>query len=774
LKSDIALKTVGIVLGSIFLFQILSYDNFEITNQFEIQSKILPDAYGHIAKHQTEDANIWVFAHLQSVSITWTGPNSFDKALGMNPSDIVIYHRQEEWRHEAFVMSEKFVKPMGETGGAQTKCYKTTLDGKLKQVSCGATPDRKIDERQQFLRITHGEFPDHEHYTHTECEPVDYLDMRAQLWQDNNPFSDPDPEVDGVADLIKQKVLDEIKGEAEGQIKGALVGKAAAKVLSKASLPKEAAEITIDLISLLLGSSSEFGSGIQFYPLDFEGQKKVYVKTKGADGFSSFKYKLTIVKVPNAKTFCNIENVKTVLYNDDVRSPTRTCVATAGADLRGCNMAGLTLSDMDLSHTVMTGADLSEADLSNTNLSGSDLSNTNLALTNFQNGNLEDVNLVNSQIKHANFRGATLIASDFRGAQIADSDFTEIVGDGSDWRGADIHDSNFVHASLLVTEFGGADIINNDFSGSNVQTSDFEGANVDGNTGIIGDDTTGDTPVDDTPSDTPVDDTPSDTPVDDTNGDDTEPEPVFTIDVLTAPNWAWVGEEFEVTFLVTNESEEQHVANTLYFEDPVGPVKFSGDQDNDSGFLIYTPVSSQFPVVKFVCDTPGDHSILGARVHYGSDGITDRADHFVDCRVQDEGGTLPPKPEPEPEPEPSTKIDYTDYFPVLAPCLIIESYVENGIEYFIGEDCSMTDYPDKFVHTSNGITETMYRNPNTCEILRTLEYLDGTVATEYVIGECSYPYDAKIVFPDGNIIDLWGYCDKWGVYDASGHLVPSC
>jgi len=138
------------------------------------------------------------------------------------------------------------------------------------------------------------------------------------------------------------------------------------------------------------------------------------------------------------------------------------------------------------------------------------------------------------------------------------------------------------------------------------------------------------------------------------------------------------------------------------------------------------------------------------------------------------GDPVTPSPAPNPTQEPSgAKIDYTDYFPVPPPCTVYDSYWENDIQYLIGKTCSeVNDSTNgKYVSIRPGFTYTSYEyRSNACDPYRIYEHSDGTVAYIYgVEPRCSsYPYDAKLVFPDGKTIDLWFYCDKWGFFDAAG------
>jgi len=126
---------------------------------------------------------------------------------------------------------------------------------------------------------------------------------------------------------------------------------------------------------------------------------------------------------------------------------------------------------------------------------------------------------------------------------------------------------------------------------------------------------------------------------------------------------------------------------------------------------------------------------------------------------------------------PDTKIDYTGFFSLPAPCLAYEWYTENGIDYKVGDDCSDVSDPvnNKFVMTRTWITFTNYEyRSNPCDPYSIYEYPDGTIAYEYNRLLCSSnQYDGKIVFPDKTTIDVWSYSDKWGYYDATGQVPKS-
>lgn len=96
------------------------------------------------------------------------------------------------------------------------------------------------------------------------------------------------------------------------------------------------------------------------------------------------------------------------LWLADVLHPSRG-VTSARANLTGCKLSGLDLSEADL-----RGAKLSQADLSHCQLSGAQLSTCDLSDANFTGASMEAVKLKRCKLNGTNFTDANLRRADLR------------------------------------------------------------------------------------------------------------------------------------------------------------------------------------------------------------------------------------------------------------------------------------------------------------------------------------------------------------------------
>jgi uncharacterized protein YjbI with pentapeptide repeats len=136
-------------------------------------------------------------------------------------------------------------------------------------------------------------------------------------------------------------------------------------------------------------------------------------------------------------------------------------------------LAGLDLSDRDLS-----GVNFSETDLSETDLCQSDLSNANLKLADFRGADLSGSNLTNSDLYKCDFRGAFLTESNFLGAYAGAVDFR-----GADLRGVNFEGANLTEANLAEANLMGARLIHADLARcclvcADLRHAEFAGANL--------------------------------------------------------------------------------------------------------------------------------------------------------------------------------------------------------------------------------------------------------------------------------------------------------
>ena len=162
---------------------------------------------------------------------------------------------------------------------------------------------------------------------------------------------------------------------------------------------------------------------------------------------------------------------------------------------------------------------------------------------------------------------------------------------------------------------------------------------------------------------------------------------------------------------------------------------------------------------------------IGGRTN--SDAIDERT---VTCKNTHRPST---PPAPEDPIEPISNTNYIGYFPVLPSCVVIPDGTEELPDGTVIHTCTDGKYEihpnGKEVRFSDGITETLYiQNTDPCFASITYSHPDGTTGYLYGIADhntgevtlCpSYPYDAKLIFSNGEQLDL--YWDNGGYY-ASG------
>ncbi len=257
-------------------------------------------------------------------------------------------------------------------------------------------------------------------------------------------------------------------------------------------------------------------------------------------------------------------------------------------------------------------------------------------------------------------------------------------------------------------------------------------------------------------------------PIDD--GDEQQPKsPKIGMSMSSEEPIQSVGVSWPVDFTVSYSGEQSQNYDLFYFSDDylvVTPI------EPDPNLVSFSPGDEKTYLVNFECLIPGT-------TEYGLEADKDGSfakDIFdtVTCVLSD-GGNDDPPPIDDGD-QTGTKVDYTELFPVLPPCLVHTIEIKNGNEYRYGDDCTLIEYSDRWVHVNQilGITETKPKVEIPCQTWLEYEYTDGTVATLYVEPLCSDQYDGKIVFPDESTIDVWFYCDKWGFYDAAGHPERGC
>jgi uncharacterized protein YjbI with pentapeptide repeats len=138
------------------------------------------------------------------------------------------------------------------------------------------------------------------------------------------------------------------------------------------------------------------------------------------------------------------------------------------ADLRGADLVGAILKEVDLTRADLSGADLTGANLYKAHLSEVD----------FRRAKLSDAHLFGSNLYLTDFRGA-----DLRGANLNATNLREADLRGVDLKRASLCDANLYlaildKASFFYTDFSRADLKEASLRGANLSKAIFGGTNV--------------------------------------------------------------------------------------------------------------------------------------------------------------------------------------------------------------------------------------------------------------------------------------------------------
>lgn len=147
-----------------------------------------------------------------------------------------------------------------------------------------------------------------------------------------------------------------------------------------------------------------------------------------------------------------------------------------GADLRGVNLEGVKLIEIDLSRSDfrkanLKGADLWLADLSYCMLEGANLSQANLRYARFQGAHMRDCILTGTDLTGANLDETNLVWAKLNKSHI----------DGALIRGADLYSADLSGSTLqMARDFPLNDLVPTQFTGSNLTLANFENIRLDG------------------------------------------------------------------------------------------------------------------------------------------------------------------------------------------------------------------------------------------------------------------------------------------------------
>ena len=178
--------------------------------------------------------------------------------------------------------------------------------------------------------------------------------------------------------------------------------------------------------------------------------------------------------------------------------------------LKGANLQGMDLRDVNLDRVRLSGANMQDADLRgmiiddealhNVSLQGADLSNADLGGSYLYDANMRGANLQGTILKGAHLGGADMTGADmtgsdasgvvfsgsklsgvnFQNADLQGSDFSEMILTGTNFEGADMRYSNLKHSNLQDANMRDVDLFSANLENANLRYADMSGANLHG------------------------------------------------------------------------------------------------------------------------------------------------------------------------------------------------------------------------------------------------------------------------------------------------------
>ncbi|WP_413162395.1 Rid family detoxifying hydrolase [Capilliphycus salinus ALCB114379] len=170
-------------------------------------------------------------------------------------------------------------------------------------------------------------------------------------------------------------------------------------------------------------------------------------------------------------------------------------VELKGVNLNGANLSEINLKDADLTGAKLDGVNLTYAVLKNANLSASDLDKAKL-----MNANLESANLSQAYLRNTDFTGACLNEANFSQAdfsnhkvnfqdaelykvklykaQLQNCDLTNVIFNNANFSRANLEKAKLREASLEKCNFKHANLKEADLIGANVDGASFIGADL--------------------------------------------------------------------------------------------------------------------------------------------------------------------------------------------------------------------------------------------------------------------------------------------------------
>ena len=224
-------------------------------------------------------------------------------------------------------------------------------------------------------------------------------------------------------------------------------------------------------------------SGVNLYPetnLRMVNLSKANLTGLNLSNFQLFKADLSNANLSHTNLFnanlleANLEGgkFKQAVYNAQTTFPRGFDPVKAGAyliapnaSLQKANLAGVDLSQVNLSAANMQGANLSSTNLNGAILSQANLSEANLSGANLEKANLHSANLLQANLSKTNLSAAILVV-----ANLTATNLTE----------ANLMQANLQLANLAVADLSGANLKNAQTYGANFSHANLEKANMKG------------------------------------------------------------------------------------------------------------------------------------------------------------------------------------------------------------------------------------------------------------------------------------------------------
>ncbi|MBI5818735.1 MAG: toll/interleukin-1 receptor domain-containing protein [Verrucomicrobia bacterium] len=147
-------------------------------------------------------------------------------------------------------------------------------------------------------------------------------------------------------------------------------------------------------------------------------------------------------------------------------------------DLRGADLVGARISEIDFNGVNLREADLRDASLINADLADADLFGANLVGANLTTANLHGANLRGAKLAHATLSRASLGNADLSNADLGNADLISTNLRGAKLIGANLSGAHLSEASLFGADLFGADLHCADMRGADLRGAKLFSANL--------------------------------------------------------------------------------------------------------------------------------------------------------------------------------------------------------------------------------------------------------------------------------------------------------